>query len=122
MVEDEPTVRELITEVLEADGLLVVPCARLAEAREQIWHTRFDGAVIDFGLPDGIGSELCLTPWAPRFPHVFLSAWLNRKDRACHPDDVWLEKPFMTSELLDAVRRMLQLHSLGHRPPLPDPI
>jgi DNA-binding response OmpR family regulator len=60
VVEDDPTVRAWLAEVLAVDGAAVVACAgTLAEGRDVIRRHRPDLAVIDKMLPDGSGIALC---------------------------------------------------------------
>lgn len=59
VVEDQTTFRELLVEVLSADGQFkVTACASGAEARAELQWTRFDLVLLDLVLPDVHGLEL----------------------------------------------------------------
>ncbi len=59
VVEDQTTFRELLVEVLSADGQFkVTACASGTEARAELQWTRFDLVLLDLVLPDVHGLEL----------------------------------------------------------------
>ena len=55
VVEDEPSVLELLENLLELEGYQVTKAANGREALECLRETRFDMAVLDIALPDTNG-------------------------------------------------------------------
>ena len=58
VVDDEPTWRDLITEVLQEEGHTVQPVANLAQVRDWLGRRQFDLAVIDIVLGEEDGLDL----------------------------------------------------------------
>jgi len=58
LVDDSDAVRVTYAALLETDGHRVVEAASLAEARDRLAATRFDAAIVDLHLPDGLGTAL----------------------------------------------------------------
>jgi DNA-binding NtrC family response regulator len=55
VVEDEPELRQLIAESLEADGFIVAQSTDAKDAIERLQGFAYDGLVTDLRLPDGDG-------------------------------------------------------------------
>ena len=53
-IEDSALVRELISEVMKIKGLIVVPTNSIGTAIDRALNVRFDLAIIDTELPDGL--------------------------------------------------------------------
>ena len=58
MVDDEHDVRDVLARALERDGHAVVTACSISEARPAI-QEGIELLVLDLGLPDGSGLELC---------------------------------------------------------------
>ena len=58
VVEDEPSLREVIAEALEADGFAVAQALDGADALARLHGFAYDGLVVDLGLPDTNGMEV----------------------------------------------------------------
>lgn len=58
LVEDEPLLRRQIAAVLTAQSLEVAAVGTLEAAKRMIEGMRFDLAVVDVNLPDGLGTDL----------------------------------------------------------------
>ncbi|MBX9698798.1 MAG: response regulator, partial [Acetobacteraceae bacterium] len=58
VVEDEPMIRLLACDILEAEGWSVVGVSTAAAALAAARAEGFDAAVIDLGLPDSSGAAL----------------------------------------------------------------
>lgn len=60
IVEDEPEWRDVFSRLLDEAGDVVVTClaGSIREARAGMRRQKFDGALIDIGLPDGSGHHL----------------------------------------------------------------
>lgn len=114
VVEDEPTVRELVVTRLRNAGHRVVAAESAADALDVVaLRGAPEVAVLDVGLPDGDGYGLlerlrAAQPGAA-FGVVFLSAGVDealiRRGRAL--GGIYLTKPFVASALLSAVESAL---------------
>lgn len=58
VVDDDPGIREMLTEVLQAPETVVETAGSLREARACLAATRYDWATLDVQLPDGSGLAL----------------------------------------------------------------
>lgn len=58
LVDDSDAVRLTFAALLEDRGHRVVEAGSLAEARGRLGEARFDAAVVDLHLPDGLGTSL----------------------------------------------------------------
>ena len=121
VVEDEPEVAELLSRALREAGWAVDMVARGHGALEYLAVTEYDIAVIDVGLPDMNGLELCrrLRARGGRTPVLILTAFGGIADRVRGLDagaDDYLAKPFAIEEL------MARLRALSRRPDIPLPV
>jgi len=69
VVEDEPDLRQLIAECLEADGFAVAQALGGADAVERLREYAYDGLVVDLRLPDADGMDI-LDEALTRFPTI----------------------------------------------------
>jgi signal transduction histidine kinase len=117
-IEDEPDVREIILDILEAEGYEVAGAAdgnagvRLAEAFQP------DLILCDVMMPEldgyGVLAALRQSPITATTPFVFLTARTTKGDvrQGMHLGaDDYLTKPFTRDELLGAVAARLQRQS-----------
>lgn len=110
VVEDDPELRRLLTRGLREEGFDVVVAA---DATTAIGHAQahLDLAVIDVGLPDADGRDLCQALRARGFtaPVLFLTARDAVTDRvsgfAAGGDD-YVTKPFAFVELVARLRAL----------------
>jgi DNA-binding response OmpR family regulator len=112
--EDEPALRSVLTRALRAMGHEPLVVATAAEALRAFGRRRPDVMVLDIGLPDADGRDVCqaLRAAGTTAPVVFLTARGGVTDRlsgfAAGGDD-YLAKPFHLAELVArlevAVRR-----------------
>jgi diguanylate cyclase (GGDEF)-like protein len=115
VVEDDPPSRRLIATLLAAEGDVVVEAATMAQARTIIREYPWDIAIIDRGLPDGDGLDLCreiANEHRGGHRHVIIvSALSGHHQKMCGYEvgaDDYIVKPFDVTELrakLNAVRR-----------------
>lgn len=118
LVEDEPSLRVDLAEVLAGHGLLAFACATMEEARRMLAGVAPDVAVLDRRLPDGdaLGlAEELLAPSALRVPVVLISGGTVppgevERLKQVGPVDC-LEKPFDPERLLASIGRLKSLPS-----------
>jgi two-component system response regulator MprA len=112
IVEDEHGLRDVLVRGLREEGFDVLAAADGASALRTV-DERVDAVVLDIGLPDSDGRDVCHAMRASGFdaPVVFLTARDNLTDRlsgfAAGGDD-YLAKPFHLAELAARVRAMLR--------------
>lgn len=113
VVEDDPSVRTLVKAVLEHNGNSVSTEDTVASGEKSAVEGNFDMIILDLGLPDGDGYELCksLRDQSVTTPVLILSgeqeADVKVKCLRVGADD-YLTKPFNTEELiarLEAIQR-----------------
>ena len=126
VVEDDPTIREVVQALLESMGNAVVAVADGLAALEHIQAGDVDLILLDLMLPDVNGLDLCLRlrghESGAYLPIIMLTALSGEADRhagfAAGADD-YIAKPFEAGELLDRVdvwlrtrRRLKQQHEV----------
>jgi CheY-like chemotaxis protein len=107
IVEDDPSQRECLAELLKGEGLEVVECADAAAAELVLASTGPDlrALVTDVEL-GGEVSGVELAQYAKRrFPHLNV-VMVSGKDAPLVPQDThFLKKPYEPQQLLDALLR-----------------
>jgi DNA-binding response OmpR family regulator len=111
--EDEPALRSVLARALRAMGHEPLVVATAAEALRAFARARPDVLVLDIGLPDADGRDLCLALQAGGLeaPVLFLSARDGLHDKIAGFEagaDDYLTKPFEIDELrvrIDALLR-----------------
>jgi DNA-binding response OmpR family regulator len=111
--EDEPALRSVLTRALRAMGHQPLVVATASEALRAFGRQRPDVMVLDIGLPDADGRDLCLALRAAGVdsPVLFLTARDGMHDKIAGFEaggDDYLTKPFDLDELrvrLDALLR-----------------
>jgi two-component system, OmpR family, response regulator len=116
VVDDDADVRAVLARALERDGHAVATAGSLAEARQAL-AAGIELLVLDLGLPDGSGLELCreLRVSENTLPILILTARTQVELRVEGLDagaDDYLAKPFALAELRARVR------ALGRRGPV----
>jgi two-component system response regulator MprA len=123
--EDDDELRGVIRDALERDGLAVRATASGAEALRVFAREPPDVLVLDIGLPDADGRDVCqaLRAAAVAAPVLFLTARDALTDRLSgfHAGgDDYLTKPFALAELLVRVQA-LRRRAQSARPARDDP-
>jgi putative nucleotidyltransferase with HDIG domain len=108
VVDDDPFIRDIVTEVLQDAGFLVVAATNGKEALDQIARVRPQLVLLDLQMPDIDGWQV--QAWMRRFepdtPVVFMTAAPRaRVEAEAHNAAGYLAKPFDLDRLLQTVAR-----------------
>ena len=112
LVEDDGALRGALEELLCREGYDVVKASNVRSAREGLDST-IDLVILDVGLPDGDGVELCRS-WRSegvQTPILFLTAKDEEMDVVRGLDsggNDYVTKPFRMQELLSRIRALLR--------------
>ncbi len=112
VVDDEPTIREIVAGYLKRDGYRTLEAADGNRARELLERDPPDLVVLDVMLPGADGLELCR--WIrsrSRLPVIMLTARGEESDRIVGLElgaDDYVTKPFSPRELAARVRTVLR--------------
>ncbi len=113
LVDDHADFRSLVAAWLEREPDLevVAQAGSLEEARQQVASVGCDVAVLDMGLPDGVGSDLIaeLREICPGSAVLVLSSSLDAANLARAREagaDTILDKFVPPSEVVGAIRRL----------------
>lgn len=123
LVEDEETIARPLATLLRAEGWTIETAATAADARELAANRVFDAALIDLGLPDGSGYEICRAVRAAGDAAIIILTARSDEDsvvRALEEGaDDYVAKPFRARELISRLRAVLrrrgtkQVHTFG---------
>jgi DNA-binding response OmpR family regulator len=112
VVDDEPNIADLVEMYLRRDGFRVVKAATGRDALRAVADHRPRLVVLDVGLPDIDGLEVCRRLRAgSRVPVVFLTARDAEVDRVLGLElggDDYVVKPFSPAELVARVKAVLR--------------
>ena len=113
VVDDDRAVRDALRRVLTLDGYDVQTAEDGSEAIEQIVQAVPDAVVLDVGMPELDGLEVCrrLRLLGNRVPVLMLTARVEIADRVAGLDagaDDYLVKPFDNAELKARLRALLR--------------
>ena len=112
LLEDDPAIARTVAYALEREGLHTTHSLLLRDARSQWSSGGFDLLVLDVGLPDGSGLDLCReVRTAGNTPVLMLSARGEELDRVLGLElgaDDYLAKPFSPRELAARARALLR--------------
>ena len=108
LVEDERTIRDLLANVLWAEGYAVDAVATVAEAMVCLDRRRYALVIADWRLPDGDGLRLADGAAAAGIRTLVMSGYLFQMSRGLADRHETLMKPVRPSELAAAVDQVLQ--------------
>jgi DNA-binding response OmpR family regulator len=112
LVEDEDSIASLVRSYLERDGFNVVRATNGAEAIEELARRPVRVVLLDVGLPDMDGFDVCtLMRSGSRVPILMLTARDEEPDRVTGLEvgaDDYVTKPFSPRELLARVKAVLR--------------
>jgi DNA-binding response OmpR family regulator len=116
LVDDDPALRRSLAEQLQLhEEFVTTEAENAAQALEAAKHTYFDAILLDVGLPDMDGRELCrlLRRSGVRSPVLMLTAADSDSDTILGLDagaNDYIPKPFRLSVLLARLRAHLRQH------------
>jgi two-component system response regulator ResD len=112
VVDDEPTIRDIVVRYLERDGYRTLEAADGNRARALVEAEKPDLVVLDVMLPGTDGLELCRWIRAgSQLPVIMLTARGEESDRIIGLElgaDDYMTKPFSPRELAARVRTVLR--------------
>lgn len=115
VIEDEPAIADTITYALETEGFRCTWCATASAGESALGEQAVDLIVLDVGLPDLNGFELCKRIRKSRLvPIIFLTARADEIDRVVGLEigaDDYVVKPFSPRELAARVRAVLRRYA-----------
>jgi len=112
VIDDEPQIRRVVRHALEAEDTRVLEASTGREGIDLAAAERPDLIVLDLGLPDVLGIDVCrdIRSWSTA-PVLVLSARHSDQEKAALLDagaDDYVTKPFSTLELQARVRAQLR--------------
>src|SRR5215467_3796880 len=121
VVDDEPNIADLVELYLRRDGFRVVQAANGDDAVRAVTIHRPRLVVLDVGLPDIDGLEVCRRLRATTtIPVIFLTARDTEVDRILGLElgaDDYVTKPFSPAELVARVKAVLRRADGATAPP-----
>ena len=126
LVEDEQSIADTLVYMLQQEGFQVTVFGRGLPALEAAAHQAPDVAILDVGLPDISGFELCrrLLTRYPALPVLFLTARSDEVDKLLGLEigaDDYVLKPFSPRELAARVKTILRRMQPVRASPPPAP-
>jgi two-component system, OmpR family, catabolic regulation response regulator CreB len=125
LLEDDPAIADTVVFALQREGFEVQHHLLLRDAHHHALRQRPDVAVLDVGLPDGNGMDLCRR-WRAAddarlraLPVLMLTARAEEMDRVIALEtgaDDYLTKPFSPRELVARLRALLRRSGLSPAP------
>ena len=112
VVDDEPQIRRVVNHALADDATRILEAATAREGIDMAAAERPDLIVLDLGLPDGSGADVCreIRGWS-QAPILVLSARHSDAEKIALFDagsDDYVTKPFSSAELKARVRALLR--------------
>jgi two-component system, OmpR family, response regulator len=112
IADDEPNIREVISFALERAGFQTITARNGSEALQQVRRGPVDLVVLDIGMPEMDGLEVCRQiRKTSEVPILFLSARDEEIDRILGLEiggDDYVTKPFSTRELVARINVILK--------------
>jgi twitching motility two-component system response regulator PilH len=115
IVDDSHTLRQMICEILQNSGLVVIEAVNGVEAKEKIQTQAPDLVITDLIMPLMNGYELCrwikTEPTTQGIPVLMCSTKSEEFDRYWgmkQGADAYMTKPFHPKDLIQAVQQLLK--------------
>jgi len=114
VIDDEDSVREILTKMLRAKGHQVMVASNGEEGIEQFKNGKFDLVFTDLGMPKISGWEVgkTLKGMDPKVPVAMITGWgmeVNREKMKENGIDLVVCKPFEFDQVIQLVSEALQL-------------
>lgn len=123
VIEDESAIADTITYALKTEGFEPVWAVTGAEGKQRLSDSCISLVILDIGLPDISGMELCKEiRKSSAVPIIFLTARANEVDRIVGLEiggDDYIVKPFSPRELTARVKAVLRRFSERREPAAP---
>ena len=123
LVEDEPSIADTLVYALKTECFEVHHALTGQEALDAFAATSFDFAILDIGLPDMTGLEVCKKLREnSTVPVLFLTARDGEVDRILGLElggDDYVTKPFSPREIVARIRAILRRSQNGGQAPAP---
>jgi len=108
LAEDNEMIIKGLQYLLDKEKYTVTVCRSAADAEETALAGQFDLVILDVGLPDGSGFDVCrsIKEYAPETPVLFLTAKDEENDVVKGFDlgaDDYIIKPFRNRELISRI-------------------
>lgn len=118
-VEDHPDIREMAQFVLHAAGFRVSVADKVSDALKLAETESFDAMVLDYCLLEATGVELCrqIRSFDPITPILICSGLIspaNKEAAVLAGAQGYVEKPFNSSALIQAVRAAVKSRNDHH--------
>ena len=122
IAEDEPAIADTVLYALRSEGLEAEHCLLGREVAPRVRAGGVDVVVLDVGLPDRSGFDVCRElrgsreTWVSEVPVIFLTARDDEIDRVLGLElgaDDYMVKPFSPRELVARVRARLRRSQAG---------
>src|ERR1017187_10535253 len=110
VVDDESSIREALSKVLQAEDYEVVTAENGQEAIEKIKSEKIDLLLLDLGLPvkDGWGTVIWLAQVNPLLPVIIITGRWNQRELAEKMGaDALMDKPLDVPRLLQTIRQLM---------------
>lgn len=115
IVDDSQTLRQMLSDLLQENGMQVAAAVNGLQAKEYIQANALDLVITDLIMPEMNGYELCRwiknEPTTQKIPVLICSTKSEEFDRYWgmkQGADAYITKPFHPPELLKTVRQLLQ--------------
>jgi two-component system response regulator QseB/two-component system response regulator BasR len=113
LTEDDMVLGRSLQSALQQAGYEVVWVRRVVDAKQWVEKKRFDGVLLDIGLPDGNGMELLsyFRTCGQTLPILLITARDSLEDRLKGLNlgaDDYIIKPFIVSEMLARLRAVMR--------------
>lgn len=111
LIEDNTTIAAGLAYSLEQEGWKVTCKGTLAQGREALETGRYQLLLVDIGLPDGSGFDLCAVAKSRNIPIIFATAQGDEGSVVLGLDmgaDDYIVKPFRLREVASRIRAVLR--------------
>ena len=114
LVDDSPTVRTMVADLLKSKGIQVIEAVDGVEAIAKIQSQRPDLVITDIVMPRMNGYELCrwvktnLTPDVPVIMCTSKSEQFDHYWGLKQGADAYITKPFQPIDLIQAIKKLIK--------------